>query len=232
MNATIKRLLSRLAGGAVAGSVTLMRLTCRVCVHNDPRPRLTSLGLRHVFATLHAQQINGMLCADRGTGAMVSRSDDGEIVIPSLRVCGHIPVRGSSGRGKGGATALHGLIDLVKAGHPAMIACDGPRGPRGKVHQGIAMLAAKSDAVVLPVVAIPSRRWILAKTWDRLQVPMPFSTIHVYVAAPMQPMAGESKERFAKRIEISLNQLEYDHDPGEGTQPTGPASETSVRVAA
>jgi lysophospholipid acyltransferase (LPLAT)-like uncharacterized protein len=213
----MKRLLLRLLGYLIGFVVLTLRLTCRISVHNDPRPALTEAGIKHVFALLHAQQVGASMAAERGTGAMVSRSADGEIIVPALRVGGHIPIRGSSGTRKGGASALQALIEHVNLGRPAILAVDGPRGPRGHVQKGIGLLAKKTDAAVLAVVAIPSRRWVIARTWDRLQVPKPFSTIHCYFAEPLLPEPDESLDDFAKRIEGSLSRLEAEFDPHEGT---------------
>ena len=198
--------------------VLVLRLTCRLRYHNDPRKRLEVHGIKHVIAALHAEQIAGSLGAETGSGTMVSRSADGEIVVPALRVSGHVPIRGSSGSAKGGATALHALIDHVRNGRPAMLAVDGPRGPRGSVQKGIGLLAQKTDAAVVAVVAIPSRRWILSKTWDRLQLPKPFCWIDYYFSHPLVRAESESLDQFVTRVQRELNRLEAKHDPLEGTR--------------
>lgn len=229
----MKRLLLSLVGYLIGFVVLTLRLTCRISVHNDPRPALTRAGKKHVFALLHAQQVGASMAAERGTGAMVSRSADGEIIVPALRVGGHVPIRGSSGTSKGGASALQALIEHVNLGRPAILAVDGPRGPRGTVQKGIGLLAKKTDAVVLAVVAIPSRRWIIARTWDRLQVPKPFSTIHCYFAEPLVSERDESLDHFAKRIQASLNRLEAEIDPEEGSPAENvPVVEQDRRAAA
>lgn len=154
---------------------------------------------------------------------MVSRSLDGQIIVPALKAAGCVPVRGSGGGkgtegkgGKGGGVALHALIRHVQNGRPAILAVDGPKGPRNHVQKGIAVLAIESQAVVLNVVTVPSRRWILRKTWDRLQIPKPFSTIYAYFDQPLQPLPNESADDFRLRVEQSLNSLEAEHDPQEG----------------
>ncbi len=208
----MKRMLLRLVGWSIGMFVLLLRMTCRTKVYGDPRPALSDQGIGHVFALLHAHQVASSIAADRGTGAMVSRSDDGEIIVPALRIGGHIPIRGSSGTSKGGASALQALIEHVNGGRPAILAVDGPRGPRGKVQKGIGLLSKKTGAAVLAVVTIPSRRWILNSTWDRLQIPKPFSTIHCHFAEPLMLRPGESLEEFTKRVEVSLNRIEAQHD--------------------
>lgn len=210
----MKRILSWLVGAAIL----MLRMTCRVRTHNDPRSRLRASGVSYVYAALHAHQIAAVVTSEPGTGAMVSRSADGQILVPTLKIAGCVPVRGSGGKPhKGGFTALQRLIKHVSAGHPAFLAIDGPRGPRGHVHGGVGLLAQKTDSAVVTVVAIPSRRWVMAKTWDRLQLPAPFSTIHLYFSEPLSPESDEPLERFARRVGKSLVELERRHDPSEAS---------------
>ncbi|MFG0261371.1 MAG: DUF374 domain-containing protein [Novipirellula sp. JB048] len=205
-----------LLGCAVGLLVTMMRWTLRFHYHHDSRADLTARGIGHVYASLHAHQIAGSMAAERGTVAMVSRSTDGEIVAPLLRFCGHEPVRGSSGASrKGGTTALNQMIRRVNEGQVATLAIDGPRGPRGRVYGGAAMLGMKTNAAVLPAIVIPRRRWILKSTWDRLQFPLPFTRVDVYFGDPLRPGAGESLEAFTLRIEAELHRLEWTYDPAE-----------------
>jgi lysophospholipid acyltransferase (LPLAT)-like uncharacterized protein len=198
--------------------VLLLRLSCHIRFHDDPRPGIRRESRIYAFAILHGQQLGAVLAAEPGTAAMVSRSTDGDLLVPALRVSRVLPVRGStrlSGRDKGGAQALDQLIDHVKAGQPAYFAVDGPRGPRGKVNLGIARLAIATNAAVITVIPVPRRRWILSRTWDRFQIPKPFSQIDAYFAEPIFPKVGESLEELRLRIQTSLANLEREHDPTE-----------------
>ena len=212
--------------------ILALRWTCRIRLHGDPRAQLRRENKRYVYAVLHAHQIAAILEGEPGTGAMVSRSRDGELVVPVLRLRGIIPVRGSGGRGqgkgRGGLAALEALIQHVIGGRPAYLAVDGPRGPRGRVQRGIVKLARQADAEVICLTPIPSRRWILAKAWDRLQIPHPFSRIDAYFAAPIKPEPSETDEQFRMRIERTLHQLERSYDPTEAS----PTLNRSLRTAA
>lgn len=202
-----------------ACAVLFLRLTCRIRVHHDPRPALRAAGQSYIYTVLHAHQVAAVIDGERGTGAMVSQSLDGEIIVPSLRVRGIVPVRGSGGRGsgcgRGGLAALEALVEHVQSGRPAYLAVDGPRGPRGHVQKGAAVLSRRTGAAILLMVAVPTRRWIINKSWDRLQIPTPFSTIHGYFAAPLFPLENETAEQYRARIERALHELERLHDPAE-----------------
>ncbi|WP_164101701.1 lysophospholipid acyltransferase family protein [Candidatus Laterigemmans baculatus] len=213
-----------LASWAAAVAISLLRWTCRIRVHDDPRDELRAAGRPYIYSILHAHQVAITIGAEPGTGAMVSRSADGQIIVPALKIRGCVPVRGSgrgSGADKGGRAALAALIEHVRTGRPAVLAVDGPRGPRNHVHKGIATLSQETGAVVLNVVTVPTRRWILSHSWDRLQIPMPLCTIHAYFAPPIEPLPEEGIEAYRKRIELSLNTLERKHDAAEAARSLG-----------
>ena len=211
--AGMKKLTPWLAGFFVL----MLRLTCRFRYNNDPRQLLNRDGINHLVAGYHAVQIAGVLGAEPGVGTMVSRSKDGDLVVPGLKLIGHVPLRGSSGSSdKGGLAALQILREYVQSGKPVMLTVDGPRGPRGKAHKGISLLARKTKTPIVGVLAIPTRRWILSNTWDRLQIPKPFCTIDYYFSDLIYPKRGESLNDLTGRIEVALDELEKKHDPDEG----------------
>jgi lysophospholipid acyltransferase (LPLAT)-like uncharacterized protein len=205
-------------GWVIAIAVLILRTCCRIRLHNDPRPKLRADSQGYIYSVLHSHQIATVIQGEAGTGAMVSRSDDGELLIPCLRVRGIVPIRGSNRHktgDKGGLGAIDALVEHIEGGAPGYLAVDGPRGPRNRVHKGIAVLSQRTGAAVVNLVAVPSRRWIFARAWDRFQIPKPFSMIHGYFGEPIFPRTDESVEEYRKRIEISLNDLEREHDPAE-----------------
>lgn len=210
--------LRLLAGWSLAIVVYGLRLSCRVRLHDDPRPGLRAARKPYLYGILHCHQLGAIVACEKGTGAMVSRSNDGDLLVPILRLQGIVPFRGSSsrhGKDKGGAAALEGLVEHVRGGQPGYLAVDGPRGPRNEVHRGIAQLAQATGAVVLVAVAVPQRRWILRRTWDRLQIPKPFTRIDAYFGAELRAAAGEGIEAYCARIAAALVALETLHDPCE-----------------
>ncbi|TWT54161.1 hypothetical protein Pla22_17960 [Rubripirellula amarantea] len=193
-----------------------IRLTCRHRTHNDQRADLLASGKTYIYAQLHAHQIGAGMFGEPGTVAMVSRSADASMVVPMLKLFRKIVVRGSSGKAtKGGASALQQLIRKVKDGHQAVIAVDGPRGPRGSVQKGIGLLAKKTGMPIVPVVVVPTRRWIFAKTWDRLQIPQPFCRIDFYFGDPVFANEETDLHQLAEDLQATLHDLESEHDPSE-----------------
>ena len=142
------------------------------------------------------------------------------MLIPSLRVRGVVPVRGSSrqaGLDKGGGDALTALVRHARSGAPVYLAVDGPRGPRNYVRRGIAQLAIEADAAVLVAIALPNRRRILTRSWDRFQIPLPFARIAVVFAHPTLPSDADDAEGPRAVIMSRLVALEARHDPAEAS---------------
>jgi lysophospholipid acyltransferase (LPLAT)-like uncharacterized protein len=211
--------VNRLLGWPGGLLVLVWRLTCRYRVFDDPRPAIRASGRAYIYALLHAHQLAGVFVNDdHRMAAMLSRSADGDLLAPSLMLRRITPVRGSSrsgSRDKGGRKALHELMGHVRRGVPALIAVDGPRGPRNHVHRGVAELALETGVPVLPVIVLPSRRWLLTRAWDRFQIPKPFCTIRLIFGPPIEPSAFEQAPDLLEKISRALNELERLHDPAE-----------------
>ncbi|MCO8122062.1 lysophospholipid acyltransferase family protein [Stieleria sp. TO1_6] len=210
----------------VLAFIKLLRVTCRVRPVDDPRDELRAAGQPYIYAGLHAQQIAMVTYAENGAGSLVSRSKDGDLIAKALESVGAVPIRGSSGSArKGGVTALRGLVNHVAGGLPACLAVDGPKGPRGVVNPGIALLSQKTGAPVLPISLYAHWRKIFPKTWDRTQLPMPFSRIDGTFAKPIYPRQDESVQDYALRIQAALLELERRCDPVEAAIAQQPATE-------
>ncbi len=208
------------AAGAFAGVVLLVwRGTCSYRTVDDPRPRMRREGRRYVIALRHAHQLAAILGTDEPRiAAMVSRSAEGDLLVPSLRMRGVEAVRGSSRTravDKGGLAALELLAGRVQEGTVALIAVDGPRGPRGRVHSGVAQLVRRCGAVVVPLIIVPSRRFTLGSTWDRFQIPLPFARLTGYFGESIAVAENESNRGAAARIGAALDALEERFDPAE-----------------
>ncbi len=206
----IRRRLRRFMAGALGHALArlaawllcLVRLSCRRRVVDDPRPRLREVRQPYLLALLHAQQLAAvMLCDEKQLAAMVSRSADGELLTPFLRCRNVLPVRGSSdsgGRDKGGVQALRTLQRHVAAGGTALLAVDGPRGPRGQVSRGIVGLARRTGAVILPVMAHASRKKTWWRSWDRFELPLPFGRLSLHFGEQLRPPASPADDPLAQ----------------------------------
>jgi lysophospholipid acyltransferase (LPLAT)-like uncharacterized protein len=137
---------------------------------------------------------------DRRIVIMTSQSFDGEYIARFIQRLGYGAVRGSSTRG--GVGALVELTRLVRRGCPAGFSIDGPRGPRHVAKMGALLLAKKTGQAVLPFGVNAERFWSL-KSWDRMQIPKPFSRVRVRFAPPIHVPAEADEETLdARRAEL------------------------------
>jgi lysophospholipid acyltransferase (LPLAT)-like uncharacterized protein len=113
---------------------------------------------------------------------MTSQSFDGEYIARFIQRFGYGAVRGSSTRG--GVGALVNLIRCMKRGMPAAFALDGPKGPRYVVKTGALLLAKKTGNPLMPFVFEP-RRFTTINSWDKLQIPLPFTRAKLLIAEPV-----------------------------------------------
>ena len=109
---------------------------------------------------------------DRRANVLVSRHRDGEFIRRTVKFFGVGTVRGSSTRG--GISGMKEMVRTLRDGYDAVIAPDGPRGPRYKVQPGVIQLAKISGCPILPVTFSASRRKAM-QTWDHFLIPYPFS---------------------------------------------------------
>jgi len=145
-----------------------------------------------------------------GMAAMVSASKDGAFLTGVLERFRVQPVRGSSSRR--GPQALLELTTWAERGYDLAITPDGPRGPAYVVQEGIMSLAQITGLPILP--ASYYLNWkIRVKSWDRFQIPLPFSRCEVNVGKPiLVPHKATDAEREALRqqLERTLREMSVD----------------------
>jgi lysophospholipid acyltransferase (LPLAT)-like uncharacterized protein len=136
----------------------------------------------------------------RGIVYMTSRSFDGEYIARFLQRFGFGAVRGSSSRG--GARALIEMSRLGRAGVPVGFTVDGPRGPRHVAKTGAVLLAKKTGQPILPF-QVTAARCLRISSWDRMQIPLPFTRALVRIAPPIYvPDDADDVTIAAKRDEL------------------------------
>ncbi len=138
---------------------------------------------------------------DRRIVVMTSRSFDGEYIARFIQRFGYGATRGSSTRGAVGA--LVEMTRLMRAGSPAGFTMDGPKGPRHVAKNGAVLLAKKTGQPILPFAVLPERYWEAKRSWDRLQIPLPFSRALVKIAPPIYVAADIDRDGIElKRVEL------------------------------
>jgi len=131
-------------------------------------------GKNVIFALWHEQLwLPIYYLRTRDCVALASESRDGEYITGVLERMDWEVVRGSTSRG--GTRSLLRLIKKLRQGKEVAITTDGPTGPRREVKSGIYYLAKKTDSVIVPL-GIAFKRKKRFNSWDRFQLPAPFTT--------------------------------------------------------
>jgi lysophospholipid acyltransferase (LPLAT)-like uncharacterized protein len=166
-------------------------------------------GRRPIMAFWHGRVLTATyFFRNRGICVMISENFDGEWIARIIESFGYGTSRGSTSRS--GQRALLQLKRHMEHGRPAGFAVDGPRGPARKVQPGVVWLAKLTGNPVVPFHMEASKFWTLG-SWDRTQVPRPFSTVAIAVGSPINVAPDADEQQIeAKRaeVEISLLRLE------------------------
>jgi lysophospholipid acyltransferase (LPLAT)-like uncharacterized protein len=130
------------------------------------------------------------------TGFLISPSVDG--TGPAMlvgKIGGHV-IRGSSTHT--GARALRDYYEtIVKQEISPAITPDGPRGPVHEFKPGAVMLSQLTGKPILPVSVAASRSWRF-RTWDRFELPLPFSRVVIAYGEPVKMPRGLDAESLAR----------------------------------
>ena len=136
-------------------------------------------GRQPILALWHGRILPGLhYFRNRGIVVITSQNFDGEWIARILHRFGFGTARGSSSRG--GARALVHLRRDLAEGRPAAFTVDGPRGPARLVQAGVVFLAGATGHPIVPYHIESDRHWTL-NSWDRTQIPKPFSTVALVI---------------------------------------------------
>ncbi len=146
----------------------------------------------------------------KGVVALISASKDGAILTEVVANFGIKTIRGSSSRR--GAQSLLEATSWLEKKHPIAITPDGPRGPCYKIQPGIIQLAQVTGR---PIVAFGYHihRKIWFKSWDRFQVPLPFSRCDFRFADPIfvpRDATNDQREELRQRLENVMMSITTD----------------------
>jgi lysophospholipid acyltransferase (LPLAT)-like uncharacterized protein len=139
----------------------------------------------------------------RGIVVITSENFDGEWIARIIERFGYGTARGSSTRG--GVKALLQMAREMERGRPAGFTLDGPRGPARVAQPGAVWLSQRTGNPILPFHLEASAAWTM-RSWDRTQIPKPFSTVALVVGEPMT--VGEDVETSRQELEARLKALE------------------------
>jgi lysophospholipid acyltransferase (LPLAT)-like uncharacterized protein len=207
----------RLAAACIYGIIRVVGASLRW--RWEFHPDLEKVGRPVIFAIWHNRLALALLIY-RGyvrqyghphkMAAIVSASKDGAVVARVLEHFGVQPVRGSTSRR--GPQALLELTTWAEQNYDLAITPDGPRGPRYNVQLGAIALAQLTG---LPIIPVSNKiGWkITTKSWDRFQIPLPFSRVVMRLGKPLYvPREVSDDQREELRMELEKRIIELTED--------------------
>ena len=163
----------------------------------------------YVCGMWHNKLLVILLCLKslKKRAGLASPSKDGELISVPLEKMGYKMVRGSSG--KESVKSLVQIIKLVKnEGYSLGTPLDGPKGPVYEVKPGMIYAAQKSGKQLVLVGGAYSKKWIFSKTWDKFQLPKPFSKVICIVGEPIDVPNDADPKEYSIIIKEKLMELE------------------------
>lgn len=142
--------------------------------------------------------------------ALISASGDGGLLATVLKRFGVQAARGSSSRR--GAQALVELRSWMDKGYHVAITPDGPRGPCYAVHDGIITLAQVTGKPIIPVSSHIHWKY-RPRSWDRFQIPLPFSRCDIRIGEPLKvprELSPEEREKLREELRARLLKMTTD----------------------
>lgn len=184
--------------------IMLIKLTLKIEIigkenMSEDKPYVLALWHNKVVATVLA------LGFIKKRAGLASPSADGELISVPLEKLGYKMIRGSSGK-----DSVKGLVQLIKAvkeGYTIGTPLDGPKGPRFEAKQGMMYVAQKSGRPMVFMGAAYSKKWVLSKTWDKCQIPKPFSKVICVISEPFYLEKSIPVEDYKEIVEKKLNDI-------------------------
>lgn len=195
-----------------SAAIRFLLITLRIKVINgEAISNLAREKKNFVAAFWHGSMMIGWFLHRSGNAAaLVSQSKDGDVLAAILEKWNYNVVRGSSSTG--GSDALTAMIFLMREDYSLVITPDGPRGPICKMKAG-AVITAKRSNVPFFLVGIGIKNKIILKSWDRFEVPKPFSKVVAIYSDPIfidENLSYEETNHKILECEELLNKLQKD----------------------
>jgi lysophospholipid acyltransferase (LPLAT)-like uncharacterized protein len=170
-------------------------------------------GRRPIFTFWHTCILSATwFWRHRGVVVMSSISRDAEYTGRVIKRLGYGTARGSSTRG--GGRALAEMAECLNNGFEVGITIDGPRGPAFVAKPGAVTLARHTGQAVLPF-HIAASKYVELPSWDRLQIPLPFTRATVLISEPIYVPRRASNGEIAAKQKTLQSALDNLRDEGE-----------------
>jgi lysophospholipid acyltransferase (LPLAT)-like uncharacterized protein len=196
----------RLAAFIVASFLRLCIRTWRLRWKDPPagpdtkRPVIYCFWHNRIPLALAIYAFSRVRWPDEGVAAMISASRDGGLLTNIVKRFGVETIRGSSSRR--GPQALLEATTWLERNHSVVLTPDGPRGPVYLIQDGIIQLSKLTGRPIIPVSTFTHWK-IRLKSWDRLQIPLPFTRCDVHYGDPIWvPLDASDADLEESRVKL------------------------------
>lgn len=138
---------------------------------------------------------------------LISKHKDGELISSVMELFGIKSVRGSTY--DSALEALRQIKTLLKEGHDVFITPDGPRGPYHSISVGSYKIACKYNIPTIIFDNAASRVY-RAKSWDKMILAKPFSTIAYIISKPINLSIENPEDELSKNFAILEEKLQQE----------------------
>src|ERR1035437_3592693 len=164
-----------------------------------------------VLAFWHGQMLLAWyLHRNKNFTALISKSQDGDLLEKILKHWKYNVIRGSSSNG--GEVALGIMVDYARNNETVVITPDGPRGPINKMKAG-AVITAKKSRTPLILFGIGYKKKRVLKSWDKFEIPKFFSEAKAVYSDPVyikEDLSFADTSDLILNCELKLNELQVE----------------------
>lgn len=211
--------LTRAGGRRLAQYIRLVSSTSRTIT--DPPDLVEQVEALHpsILAVWHGQfmMLSHLKRDHLRYAAVVAKHGDADLIGEAMAAFGLDLIRGAGAgerrnKDRGGAQALRGAIQALQGSNglaPASVVmtADVPPGPARRAGEGIITLARLSGRPIVPI-AVASSRYHALRTWSRMTINLPFSTLAFVAADPVlvpRDLSPGEVERLRLELEHKLH---------------------------
>lgn len=140
------------------------------------------------------------------SAVLASPSRDGELISVPLEHFGFEIIRGSSD--KNASASLRNLLKFVRNGYNIGTPVDGPKGPIYEVKPGLLYVAQKTGKYIVPTGTYYENKWVFNKTWDKFELPKPFSKMVFVIGKPLNIPKDMDIAEACENIKAEIDKLD------------------------
>lgn len=122
------------------------------------------------------------------------------------RVGAHLHRVDMSGNPVAGGRSVLNVIKGMKAGYDSFIAPDGPDGPAFEPKRGVAFLAKKAQASIVPMGLWADNAYFMNR-WDQYQLPYPLANIYCVFGKPIEVSRRDDEDKLLSKVTEALNKV-------------------------